>query len=108
MLNPDNKSLLSIDDLEGIVFEKKEKEKTIVFSENEDLASFIVKMSADQAAAPIMAAPVDKYSAMTDLLKGKATEVAPTLPRGTNEILNRVVNKLYDLAQDIKLSMDGY
>jgi hypothetical protein len=107
MLNPDNKALLSMDDLEGIVFSGKAKEPSIL-TENEDLASFIVKMSADQAAAPIMAAPVDKYAAMTDLLRGKATEAAPMLPRGTNEILNRVVNKLYDLAQDIKLTMDGY
>lgn len=107
MLNPDNKALLSMDDLEGIIFSGKTKEPSIL-TENEDLASFIVKMSADQAAAPIMPTPTDKYSAMADLLRGKAVECAPMLPRGTNEILNRVVNKLYDLAQDIKLSMDGY
>jgi len=50
----------------------------------------------------------DKYSCMCDELKEKAEEMKPAMTLGTTEIINRIVNKLYDLAQDIKLTMDGY
>jgi hypothetical protein len=100
-------------------------ERNYLTLEEMGLASFIAKpsetsnnpygldaISQTASLAPVSMATIDlgkdKYSGMCDDLKEKAEEAKPMLPLGTTEVINRIVNKLYDLAQDIKLTMDGY
>lgn len=69
--------------------------------------TYLTKVSSP-VVSPMADAMTNKHSCMCDALKAKAEEAQPVLPMGTNEIINRIINKLYDLAKDIELTSQGY